>query len=238
MSFDRWLTRVPWHRSRKWPPRVGAVRAGDLGSAIPVSEDFGFERGTPVDRYFIEAFLGRHASDVAGCVLEVGDDAYSKRFGQGQVSEQDVLDVTAANPRATIVSDLSRPNALPENSYDCIILTQVLHLLFDLNAATENLHRALRPGGVLLLTAPGISQIDRGGARDHWYWSFTRICLERLFGKLFLADDLEVQAVGNVYACVNFLHGLALEEVDQAKLDHLDPAFPIIVTLRARKAWA
>jgi glycosyltransferase involved in cell wall biosynthesis len=63
------------------PPRIGAVDFGDLGSTRPISLDFGFDRGTPVDRYYVEGFLARHASDIRGRVLEIGDASYSRRFG-------------------------------------------------------------------------------------------------------------------------------------------------------------
>src|SRR4029453_14668409 len=44
---------------------------GTLRRTRPLSNDFGYDRGTPVDRYYIERFLARHQSDVKGRVLEV-----------------------------------------------------------------------------------------------------------------------------------------------------------------------
>jgi hypothetical protein len=41
---------------------------------------------------------------------------------------------------------------------------------------------------------------------------------------------------GNVFAATAFLQGAALEEVDRAKLDIEDPAYPVTITLRARKS--
>jgi SAM-dependent methyltransferase len=230
-----------WHRlsgspARRWPPPVGHVRLGDLESTMPVSLDFGFDRGLPIDRYYIEGFLERHALDIGGSVLEVDDDQYSRRFGSSRVTQQHVLDINPANVGATIIGDLTRAGMLPPNAYDCIILTQVLQLLFDLQPAIMNLRTALRPGGTLLLTVPGISQTDRGGARETWCWSFTRSSLVKLFSTQFNSDELEVAANGNVFAAVAFLHGLALAEVDRSKLDVFDEAYPVILTLRARKS--
>jgi hypothetical protein len=56
-----------------------------LGTA-PVSRNFGYDRGLPVDRYYIEGFLDRHKSDVRGHVLEVGDDSYTRRYGGDRVT--------------------------------------------------------------------------------------------------------------------------------------------------------
>ncbi|MGH2371196.1 MAG: glycosyltransferase, partial [Chloroflexota bacterium] len=144
------------------PRSVHPVHFGSLRRLAPVSRRFGWDRGgLPVDRYYIERFLERHASDVAGHVLEVRDDAYTRRFGGARVSRADVLHPTADNPKATIVADLTDAEQVPSDTFDCIILTQVLPFIPDFQAAARTLHRILRPGGVLLATMPGISQIVR-----------------------------------------------------------------------------
>jgi SAM-dependent methyltransferase len=219
---------------RRSSPPLGRVRFGDLDQTRPIGADFGFERGTPVDRYYVEAFLAAHSGDLRGRALEVGDASYCSRFGQGIV-QQDVLHVAADNPGATIVGDLSIPGVLPERAFDCLVITQTLHLIYDMRAAIAEMHRALKPGGVLLLTCPGISQIDRGEWGATWFWSITRPAAERMFGDVFGAANVAVQVRGNVYAAVCFLEGLALEEVDAAKLEVLDASYPLIVTVRACK---
>ena len=222
------------HGRERVPP-VGRVRLGDLHRVTPISRCFGFDRGLPVDRYYIEHFLLRHASEIAGRVLEVGDDAYTRRFGGGRVTKSDVLHVRAGDPRATIFGDLGEPDALPENAFDCIVLTQTLQLVFDVPQAIANLHRALAPGGVALVTAPGISQIDRGEWGPTWFWSFTPVALQRLFAAVFGPEAVMLEAYGNVFAATAFLQGLAVEELDTADLDPIDHAYPVIVALRARK---
>ncbi|MEJ7787734.1 MAG: hypothetical protein WKF96_23275, partial [Solirubrobacteraceae bacterium] len=57
------------------------VRLGSLGSSEPISSAWGFDRGLPVDRWYIERFLGQHRADVTGRVLEVKDSGYTDRFG-------------------------------------------------------------------------------------------------------------------------------------------------------------
>jgi glycosyltransferase involved in cell wall biosynthesis/SAM-dependent methyltransferase len=219
---------------RRPPPPLGRVHFGDFDRTSPISRDFGFDRGTPVDRYYVEAFLAAHSGDIRGRVLEVGDASYCRRFGMGIV-RQDVVHVTADNPETTIVGNLSIPGLLPEGAFDCLVITQTLHLIYDVREAVAEMHRALKPGGVLLLTCPGISQIDRGKWGTTWFWSITRIAAERMFGDVFGAANVAVEARGNVYAAVSFLQGLALEEVDSAKLEIFDASYPVIVTVRARK---
>jgi SAM-dependent methyltransferase len=150
---------------------------GDLRRMTPISPEFGFDRGRPIDRRFIENFLARHAEDIRERVLEIGDNSYTDQFGGDRVTESDVLHVSEGVPHATLIGDLEDGEHLPSGAFDSIVLTQTLHLLFDLPKAVATLHRLLKPGGVLLVTVLGVSSVDRGEWGGTWYWSFTRISL-------------------------------------------------------------
>src|SRR5689334_3710614 len=52
-----------WWRGEKLGPSVGEVRLGDLRRLTPISRNWGFDRGQPVDRYYIENFLAVQSSD-------------------------------------------------------------------------------------------------------------------------------------------------------------------------------
>jgi SAM-dependent methyltransferase len=210
------------------------VRFGDLRRLEPIDPQFGYRRGLPVDRYYIEEFLARHADDIRGRVLEVGDNEYTMRFGGARVRRSDVFHVSDENPKATFVGDLARADDLPVDAFDCMILTQTLQFIFDVQAVFETLFRSLKPGGVLLLTVPGISQIDRGEWRDTWYWAFTTTSIMRLAGRRF-GTDITVEARGNVLSAVAFLEGLAAEELTRDELDAHDRSYQVLITLRARK---
>ena len=215
-------------------PRVERVDFGNLRRLEPVSRHFGFDRGLPVDRYYIEAFLGRHAADVRGRVLEVGDDAYTRRFGDGRVTRRDVLHVDAKDPNATIVADLAAGDAIPGAAFDCVILTQTLHLVYDVRAALATLRRILRPGGTLLATFPGLSQLPYDVWRDTWYWGFTTRAARRLFAEAFPDAEIEIESHGNVLAATAFLQGIATEELERFELDHRDPSYELLITARVR----
>jgi hypothetical protein len=212
-----------------------AIHFGDFGRTAPFSKVFGFDRGRPIDRYYIENFLTRHSSDIRGCVLEIGDNSYTIRFWGSNVTRSEVLHVKTGYPRVTIVGDLSDPATLPAGAFDCVILTQTLHLIFDMHKAIAAVERSLKPGGVLLLTTPGISPIDRGEWKRTWYWSLTEPALTRLLELGFDHKDISMESYGNVFAAICFLQGLAIHEVQAAKLDILDEAFPIVVAARAVK---
>lgn len=227
---------LPPRLRRLRPPIIGKVKLGDLATTVPVSMDFGWDRGLAIDRYYIELFLERHSSDVRGRVLEIGDASYSERFGGPAVQKQDILHVHPGNPLATIVGDISTPDVLPRSAFDCVLLTQTLHLIYDFHAAVREVHESLKPGGVLLLTVPGISQIDRGEWGDDWFWAMAPAAVRRLLGDGFGEDNVLVESHGNVFAATTFLQGLALSEVPTSKLDVRDEAYPVIVTARAARA--
>ena len=226
----RVIDRVSRTASRA-PGRI-AMRLGRISKATPLSKNWGFDRGEPVDRFYIANFLAAHADDIRGRVLEVAEDLYSSRFGGERVTRLDIVSLHPT-PIATITGDLTQPATLPAGQFDCIICTQTLQLLFDLRAAVENLRRALRPGGVLLLTAPAITPIDRGEWKESWYWSFTEASLRRLHSQAFDPEKIEVSVYGNLNAATGFLHGAAVEDIGAGKLRMLDPAYPVIVAARA-----
>ena len=216
-------------------PPVGEINFGDLRRLTPISRYFGYDRGSPVDRYYIENFLGRCASDIHGNVLEVGDDAYTTRFGGSRVSVANVLHISDSNESAAYVGDLTDAPHIPTDSFDCFILTQTLHLIFDLRTAINTVYRILKPGGVLLATAPGISHLSVDEWADYWCWSFTPSTLRRLFAETFPDDHVMVEQFGNVLSSTAFLQGLSATELTRDELDYNDRCYPLVVTVRAVK---
>jgi SAM-dependent methyltransferase len=220
------------------PPSVDQVDFGSLRQVNPISREFGYDRGKPVDRYYIENFLAARAGDIRGRVLEVKDDTYTRKYGGEQVDVSDVIDMAEDNRQATIVADLTRADRVPSDAFDCIIFTQTLQLIYDMRSAIQTLHRVLKPGGVLLATFPGISQISYKDCGDSWCWEFTQLSVRRLFEESFSGADISIEAHGNVLAAIAFLHGLAAEELRREELDYRDPDYEVLITLRAVKQQA
>jgi SAM-dependent methyltransferase len=221
----RWRKRLQRLRHPAW---LGTIRR-----TRPLSDHYGRERGTPVDRYYIEQFLASERAAIRGRVLEVMNRDYTVRFGAA-VDRSDVLDIDSRNPDATIVGDLTSADAVPTGSFDCFILTQTLQYIYDLEAAVAHAHRILGPGGTLLCTVPVISRIDRRELESE-YWRLTAAACSRLFGSVFGPDDVDIRGRGNVLAAVAFLVGMAAEELSARELEWDDPFFPLIVTVRATK---
>jgi SAM-dependent methyltransferase len=205
----------------------------------PISQAWGFDRGLPIDRYYIENFLARRAEDIRGHVLEIMDSTYTFQFGASRVQKSDVLHASEGNPNATIVADLTCAEEIPSDTFDCIILTQTLLLIYDVRSAIGTIQRILKPGGVVLGTVPGITKISREDMqRSGQYWSFTTLSIRRLLEEAFSAKQVEVEAHGNVLTAAAFLYGLAAEELRKAELDYHDTDYEVVITFRAAKPTA
>jgi SAM-dependent methyltransferase len=218
-----------------WPP-VGWVRFGDLRRLKPISSDYGNSRGMEIDRFYIEKFLSEHALDIRGHVLEIKHNTYTVKFGGDRVVKSDILHKIEGNPDATIVADLTKADHLPSDTFDAIIFTQTLHLIYDLKAAISTLYRILKPNGVLLVTVPGMSQICHPDF-ELWgdYWRFTSLSARYLFAEVFPMDRVVAYSYGNVLSAISFLQGLAVEDLKKNELESVDPNYELTIAVRAVK---
>lgn len=212
---------------------IAPVRLGVFRRGVPLSDAWGYDRGTPVDRYYVHRFLEGHRGAITRHVLEVQDDRYTRRFGH-DVECSDVLDVDPANPLATLVADLASPESFEPDLVDCFVLTQTLQFVYDAEAAVRSVRRVLRPGGVVLATAPAASRVSKGRV-DREFWRFTAGSMRRLFSDEFGAGNVDVMTYGNLFAVAASLAGFAVEELPRARLDDVDEHFPLLVCVRAVK---
>ncbi len=237
-SLRRWA--IGRWQGHAYIPPVGFADLGDLRRVTPISRSFGADRGTPVDRHYIENFLERQRADVKGRVLEIAEATYTKRFGGARVTQSEVLHAEAGNPLATLVGDLTTGANLPSEAFDCLILTQTLPMIYDVRATLGTVYRILKPGGVVLVTVPGVAhQISRQDM-DKWgdYWRFTSKSIRRLFEEVFPATHVEVAAFGNPLTALALLHGLVVEELTPHELDHREADYEVSIAVRAVKPEA
>jgi len=220
---------VDWRRRRQ--PSLG-----DLRRVTPIDPNWGFERGTPIDRVYVEEFVGAHATDIRGRVLEIAAPDYTTRFGR-DIERVDILMATEGNAQATIVGDLTDAPQIPSNAFDCAIVTQTLQFVYDVRAALATLHRVLAPGGVLLATVPGITKISPPEDEQYGeWWHFTARSAQRLAEETFGAGNAEARSYGNVLSAAGFLYGLAASDLTREELDAHDRLYEVTVGVRAVKA--
>jgi peptidoglycan/xylan/chitin deacetylase (PgdA/CDA1 family) len=219
-------------------PSQAPVDWGDFARTTPIAPDWGYPRGRPVDRYYIERFLEGCHDDITGVVLEVQEDDYTRTFGGGRVVRGEVVDLDSTNPRATLIADLRAAHNIPSESFTCIILTQTLHVVDDMDAVVEQCRRLLAPGGVLLVTLPCASRVCLEYGVDDDFWRVTEAGARRLFERWFPPEAIAVRPFGNVRSTTAFLYGLAAHELETADLDVTDPFHPLLVGVRAVKPAA
>ena len=211
---------------------------GELRRLRPLDPDWGYSRGTPVDRVYIERFLEAHALDIQGDVLEVQEADYTKRFGGDRVTRSDVVDYAPGNARASVVADLRSAPSIPDGRYDCVILTQTAHVIDDLRAVLAECRRILKPGGALLATFPVASRVCLEYGRDGDFWRLTEAGVRLLAGEAFGSLRVETTAYGNVLTNAAFLYGVSVQELRPEEFDAGDPYYPLLVGLRAVKQGA
>lgn len=216
-------------------PSPGKVKMGDFNQTKPFGEEFGYDRGGPLDRYYIENFLEKNESSIMGRVLEIGDNEYTLRYGSAKVMQSDILHIDETNPYATFVGDLSDAPHLPDNSFDCIVLTQTLQLIYNYKAAVETCFRVLKPEGTLLITVPGISHIGQDQWGKYWHWSFTNNSIAKILAEYFLPDRIKIETFGNVLIAAAFLYGMGLPELTKEQMDVRDPHYQVIIAASAMK---
>jgi len=105
--------------------------------------------------------------------------------------------------------------------------------VFDLDTALDQVKGALRPGGILLITVPGVAPISPDKWSDSFYWRFTEPSLKRLLVGPFDAAKVTTSPLGNFYAATAFLRGAAVQEIKESELQMVMPEYAIVIAGRA-----
>lgn len=198
----------------------------------PASRRWGIDRGKPLDRVYLEHFLSEHKADLRGKVLEIGGRYYTENFGSNvtQLITYDVVEGADID----IVGDLATGKGLEENSYDCLLILQTLMMIHDIKGATEQIFRALKPGGVALATVNFLAPNCEDPCHDMWQWNLTPNAARLLFGNQFGQENVEVMPYGNYAVASSFIAGLSAQDVN---LDYwsYEPGYEVLTGIRAVK---
>lgn len=224
------------YRLRRRRAPDGENPLGQLRAPVPIARWFGWGRGKAIDRVFIERFLSAQSASIRGRVLEIGDNAYTLAYGGDRVQQSDIFHYDANNSRATFIGDLSSCDHIPNALFDCIIMTQTLQFIYDVRAALNTVHRLLKPGGSMIATFPGISQISDPNWNSTWCWGWSRGQAASLLETAFPGGDVAVETLGNRYAAIAMLHGLVAEEVPLEQLLSPDGACAFLIGAVAVRA--
>ena len=200
----------------------------------PLCRDFGFSRGTPIDRVYIEKFLEQNKFAIKGDVLEIAENTYTMKYGEDRVDTSHVLHVNGWGENV-ICGNLETGEGITENRYDVAIITQTLMVIYNLPATVRNIHKLLKSGGVALITVSGISQISRYDA-ENWgsYWGFHPLAIKKLFEAEF-SEDIVIESYGNVKTASALLWGISAEELPKEIFKYNDPQYPVILGIKVKK---
>lgn len=209
----------------------GLPRWGNLRRMKPFSNCHGWDRGTPLDRYYVDRFFERHSSHISGDVLEIDRNIYTHRYGHGLRTVHSVDIDPLSQP--TFLCDLAHcEQIVPSDAYDCVLLPCTLHHLRELDRCLKNVLRVVKPGGVVLATGAGMVRLDAEGID---FWHHTPDGWRELLRNLWPDCEIVVEGEGNCLAVVAFNLGLAWEELKTKELDHYDGLFPVVTSIYCRK---
>jgi SAM-dependent methyltransferase len=130
-----------------------------------------------------------------------GDAPYRLLFAHCEYRTQDWPGTVHSGGReADIVADL---HALPPavRGFDCVVCTEVLEHVAEPARVLAGLHRALVPGGRLLVTVPFVGALHE---EPHDYWRFTSHGLRRLVAEAGFGD-VAVRPLTGYYATIAHL---------------------------------
>lgn len=200
----------------------------------PISCRFGSEFGTPIDRVYIEKFIREQSQYIRGTVMEIAEDKYARAY-QSQISEMQILHVNGWGENV-IKGNFATGEGIVPNSVDCLICTQTLPFIFDLNNTIRNIYALLKEGGTALITVPGITQISLYDYRN-WgqYWSFTELSLRKLLQQFFADENIEIKVYGNVKTAVGFLYGVCAETLLESDFAYDNIQYQVIIGARVIK---
>ena len=177
-------------------------------------------------------FLEKHAQHITGDVLEIQSTAYIQACGRN-VRRSESLDI---DPRhgTTYVGDLAHcEGLLASDAYDCFLLPNTLNHLKEIDACLRHALRVVKPGGVVLATAPVLTPLTPDFSE---YQRFTVAGLQEIAHRVWPDCKIAVESYGNVLAATAALMGFAYEELSAQELDVNDGRYPVLLTLFCRKA--
>jgi hypothetical protein len=203
---------------------------GNLRRVSPLSPNFGFERGTPVDRFYLHRFLEANRAGITGRVLEVQVPSYTRTYGH-DVEASHTVDI---DPRfaATYTCDLAHAPQIPSDYYDCFILPNTLQHVRSPEAVLRTALRVVKRGGSVLASAPMLLPLIPDGDD---YWRLSPAGWRTMLMREWAGCDVVVEGHGNCLSAAAAMYGLALEELRDDELSVHDPRYPVLITMQCRK---
>jgi SAM-dependent methyltransferase len=210
-------------------PATGTIDWGDLKKTVPICQAFGLTRGTPVDRYYLSKFIAEISPQVAGKILEIGGTPKDKDFYElNPGTSYQVLNIEPGLG-VDIVGDVHDSSIINSDTFDSIIIFNVLEHCYAPWIAVENIYKWLKPGGKCFAMVPSSIRLH-ATPKDYWRplpdgfsWIFRNFSQQKLY------------VYGNPTTVIASYHGIAVEELTSEELDAFHPDYPVATCIVAEK---
>jgi hypothetical protein len=209
---------------------VGAIDFGNFKRLIPFCPDYGYSRGTPIDRYYLNRFIEEIRDEVTGNTLEIGGAKQNQQlYGFSRANPYRALDMKAKTG-VDIVGDVHNPDLCRNNSLDSIIIFNVLEHCERPWVVVDNIHNWLKERGKVFCMVPTAQRIH-GAPND--FWRILPDAMGTLFSKF---SALKLLSYGNPITTISSLMGIAAEELSREDLESLNNEYPVATCVVAQKA--
>ncbi len=210
-------------------PAPGSIDWGDLKKTVPICQAFGLTRGTPVDRYYLSKFISEIRPQVTGQVLEIGGTPKDKDFYELAPGTSYKVMNLEAGLGVDILGDVHDSSIVDSDSFDSIIIFNVLEHCYAPWIAVENIYKWLKPGGKCFAMVPSSIRIH-ATPKDYWRplpdafaWMFRNFSKQKMY------------VYGNPTTVIASYHGIAVEELTTEELDAFHPDYPVATCIMVEK---
>ena len=210
-------------------PKPGTVRFGDFGRLWPFSHRFGFDRGAPVDRYYLQQFVRSIRPVVRGRCLEIGGSLKNNWLYRFDVDEFRTLELEQSRVADDLVGDAADRGVLDPESWDSILAFHVLEHCPNPFAVASNMCAWLRPNGHACIVVPCAQRVHNYPGD---YWRFMPDGLRVLFRDF---SEVNVSTYGNPLTVVSNYLALSHTELLAEDMDAVHPDYPVLACVVARK---
>ncbi|WP_169221635.1 methyltransferase domain-containing protein [Brasilonema sp. UFV-L1] len=210
-------------------PAVNTLDWGDLKRRFPICHKFGFTRGTPVDRYYLDKFISEIRHQVVGSVLEIGGVLLNKEIYQLSVAtEYQTLDLVS-RPGVTVVGDAHDSTIIMPESLDTVLVFNVLEHCHNPWVVVQNIYSWLRVGGKCFCMVPSAQKLH---SLPKDYWRPLPDGMKQLFQDF---SESNLHIYGNPLTVLASFMGVAAEELSPQDLDDFHPDYPVATCIAALK---
>ena len=212
-------------------------RIDDRERTHPINDNFGYNRGTPIDRFYIRQAIDGYSENIKGTVLEIGGRQYTEAYSKTDPKDSFILNYIPMPGSNVIVGDLCDCSSLEGRKFDTFVCTQTLNFIYDFKSAIDTSYELLNAGGYFIGTVASVSNISKyDNSRWGDFWRFTKKGMEAVLAESKF-EIIDIKGFGNVLAAKAMFDGFVVEDFDNNELlNFTDSGYPVIISFLCRRS--